>query len=173
MPPCRFVPCEGEHTGELGQLPAASLGTSGTIYAYSDKPAIDPAGEIAGFCDSTDAWLPLVCTMNVTVATEAARNLFGWMHTQAEDLFGMPFWNTEFGVTLRKALRTMRTETITVSVSQLTQGRSSSQNGFRARKSPSRRPPTSAATRKPKSITIWSGTRVASRSHPVRKRARA
>jgi len=63
----------------------ASLGTSGTIYAYSGKPVIDPAGEIAGFCDSTDAWLPLVCTMNVTVATEAARNLFGWSHAQFEE----------------------------------------------------------------------------------------
>jgi xylulokinase len=63
----------------------ASLGTSGTLYAYSPKPVIDPAGEIAGFCDSTDAWLPLVCTMNVTVATEAARNLFGWSHAQLEE----------------------------------------------------------------------------------------
>ena len=63
----------------------ASLGTSGTIYAYSDKPVVDPEGEIAGFCDSTDAWLPLVCTMNVTVATEAARNLFGWSHAQLEE----------------------------------------------------------------------------------------
>src|SRR5208283_3020237 len=35
----------------------ASLGTSGTIYAYSEKPVIDAGGEIAGFCDSTDAWL--------------------------------------------------------------------------------------------------------------------
>ena len=63
----------------------ASLGTSGTIYAYSDKPVIDPSGEIAGFCDSTDAWLPLVCTMNVTVATEATRDLFGWSHAQLEE----------------------------------------------------------------------------------------
>jgi xylulokinase len=62
----------------------ASLGTSGTIYANSDKPVIDDGGDIAGFCDSTDAWLPLVCTMNVTVATEAARHLFGWSHEQAE-----------------------------------------------------------------------------------------
>jgi xylulokinase len=60
----------------------ASLGTSGTIYAYSEKPVVDPAGEVAGFCDSTDAWLPLVCTMNVTVATEATRELFGWSHAQ-------------------------------------------------------------------------------------------
>jgi D-xylulose kinase len=63
----------------------ASLGTSGTIYAYSDKPVIDPGGEIAGFCDSTDAWMPLVCTMNVTVATEAVRALFGWSHAQLEE----------------------------------------------------------------------------------------
>ena len=63
----------------------ASLGTSGTIYAYSEQPVIDPEGDIAGFCDSTDAWLPLVCTMNVTVATEAARNLFGWSHAQMEE----------------------------------------------------------------------------------------
>ncbi len=63
----------------------ASLGTSGTIYAYSEKPVVDSGGEIAGFCDSTDAWLPLVCTMNVTVATEAARNLFGWSHAQLEE----------------------------------------------------------------------------------------
>jgi len=69
----------------------ASLGTSGTIYAYSEKPVIDPAGEIAGFCDSTDAWLPLVCTMNVTVATEAMRNLFGWSHAQLEEaIHGVP-----------------------------------------------------------------------------------
>ena len=63
----------------------ASLGTSGTIYAYSEKPVIDPGGEVAGFCDSTDAWLPLVCTMNVTVATEAARKLFGWSHAQLDE----------------------------------------------------------------------------------------
>ncbi|MEM2914461.1 MAG: xylulokinase [Candidatus Bathyarchaeia archaeon] len=54
----------------------ASFGTSGTIYAYSDVPVVDPVGEIAAFCDSTNAWLPLLCTMNVTVATEFVRNLF-------------------------------------------------------------------------------------------------
>ena len=54
----------------------ASLGTSGTIYACSDKPIIDPKGEIAAFCDSTGKWLPLLCVMNVTVSTELTRNLF-------------------------------------------------------------------------------------------------
>ncbi len=55
----------------------ASFGTSGTLYGVSDSPAIDENGEVAAFCDSTDKWLPLVCTMNVTVVTEQARELFG------------------------------------------------------------------------------------------------
>lgn len=54
----------------------ASLGTSGTIYAYSNAPVIDPKGEVAAFCSSSGGWLPLVCTMNVTVATELVRHLF-------------------------------------------------------------------------------------------------
>lgn len=62
----------------------ASLGTSGTLFSYSDTPIIDPEGEVAAFCDSTDGWLPLVCTMNVTVATEQVRHLFGWDHARAE-----------------------------------------------------------------------------------------
>src|ERR1043165_9026334 len=35
----------------------ASSGTSGTIYACAEKP-VDPQGEIAAFCDSTNRWLP-------------------------------------------------------------------------------------------------------------------
>lgn len=59
-----------------------SLGTSGTIYAYSDRPVIDPRGEVAGFCDSTGGWLPLVCTMNVTIATEAMGRALGLSHRE-------------------------------------------------------------------------------------------
>ena len=58
----------------------ASFGTSGTIYACAEKPVVDPKGEIAAFCDSTNRWLPLLCTMNVTVATEMVREDFGWSH---------------------------------------------------------------------------------------------
>lgn len=54
-----------------------SLGTSGTVYAYSDKPVIDPIGEIAAFCSSTGGWLPLMCTMNCTVTTELMRGVMG------------------------------------------------------------------------------------------------
>ncbi len=63
----------------------ASLGTSGTIFACADRPVVDPAGEIAAFCDSNDRWLPLLCTMNVTVATEAFAKLFGWGHRRLDD----------------------------------------------------------------------------------------
>jgi xylulokinase len=62
----------------------ASLGTSGTIFACADQPLIDPQGEIAAFCDSADHWMPLLCTMNVTVATEAFRKLFGWDHAKMD-----------------------------------------------------------------------------------------
>ncbi|HTD85543.1 MAG TPA: xylulokinase [Candidatus Binatia bacterium] len=62
----------------------ASFGTSGTIYACADKPVVDPIGEIAAFCDSTNRWLPLLCTMNVTVATELMRNYLGWTHEKLD-----------------------------------------------------------------------------------------
>jgi xylulokinase len=52
-----------------------SLGTSGTVYAFSAKPAIDPSGQIAAFCSSNGGWLPLMCTMNCTVSTELTRRV--------------------------------------------------------------------------------------------------
>jgi xylulokinase len=58
----------------------ASFGTSGTIYACSEKPIVDPKGEVAAFCDATGRWLPLICTMNVTVATEMVRRRFELDH---------------------------------------------------------------------------------------------
>jgi xylulokinase len=59
---------------------SASFGTSGTIYAHSAKSVVDPQGEIAAFCSSTGGWLPLLCTMNVTLVTEQIRQLFNWDH---------------------------------------------------------------------------------------------
>lgn len=58
----------------------ASFGTSGTIYACADRPVVDPRGEIAAFCSSSGAWLPLLCTMNVTTVTERVRGLLGMDH---------------------------------------------------------------------------------------------
>ena len=54
-----------------------SLGTSGTLYGYSDAPVVDPSGRLAAFCSSTGGWLPLLCTMNCTVASERTRALLG------------------------------------------------------------------------------------------------
>lgn len=63
-----------------------SLGTSGTVYAYSGRPFVDPEGEIAAFCDSTGGWLPLLCTMNVTNTTEIVKALFGLDNARLERL---------------------------------------------------------------------------------------
>lgn len=90
---------------EEGRL-AMSLGTSGTLFAYSGVPVVDPAGAWAAFCSSTGGWLPLICTMNCTVATEQVARTFGFStregdaHLQAtppgaDGLVMLPFLNGE------------------------------------------------------------------------------
>jgi xylulokinase len=53
-----------------------SLGTSGTLYGFSETPLADPKNGLSGFNSSTGGYLPLLCTMNCTVATEETRRLF-------------------------------------------------------------------------------------------------
>ncbi len=68
-------------TGNVSSgVATASFGTSGTIYAYNEAPVVDPNGEIAAFCDSTNGYLPLLCTMNVTTVSEHFRQLFSLDH---------------------------------------------------------------------------------------------
>jgi xylulokinase len=55
-----------------------SLGTSGTLFAHADHAVVDDAGRWAAFCSSTGAWLPLICTMNCTVATDTVARAFGF-----------------------------------------------------------------------------------------------
>lgn len=64
----------GTGTNTDGSI-TVSLGTSGTLYGFSSKPIVDPDGNLAAFCSSTGGWLPLLCTMNCTVATELSRAL--------------------------------------------------------------------------------------------------
>ena len=52
-----------------------SLGTSGTLYAYADQPRISAQPSVATFCSSSGGWLPLICTMNLTNANGAIRDL--------------------------------------------------------------------------------------------------
>lgn len=56
---------------------ALSLGTSGTAYTVSEDPACDPSGQVAGFCDATGRYLPLVCTLNATRVTDAVAAWLG------------------------------------------------------------------------------------------------
>ncbi|MFC3549886.1 xylulokinase [Lysobacter cavernae] len=90
---------------EAGVL-SMSLGTSGTLFAHADRPVVDADGGWAAFCSSTGGWLPLICTMNCTVATEAVARLFGF-HSRdgdavmaetrpgADGLVMLPFFNGE------------------------------------------------------------------------------
>lgn len=83
-----------------------SLGTSGTLFAWSATPKVDPQGRWAAFCASDGGWLPLVCTMNCTVATEQVSQLLGLPRGQGEALLAasapgadglvlLPFFNGE------------------------------------------------------------------------------
>lgn len=83
-----------------------SLGTSGTLFAYADQPVIDADGAWAAFCSSTGGWMPLICTMNCTVATETAARFFGFNSRDSDAHIGatspgadglslLPFFNGE------------------------------------------------------------------------------
>lgn len=89
----------------LGEL-TASLGTSGTLFAFSDKALIDTQGDLAAFCSSSGGWLPLLCTMNCTIATEQIRKLLkinegsldklaGKIAIGADGVLTLPFYNGE------------------------------------------------------------------------------
>jgi xylulokinase len=91
-----------------------SLGTSGTLFAFADAPVVDPKGLVAAFCSSTGGWLPLVCTMNCTVATELTRALLslpvaeldglaGSVPAGSDGLLTFPFYSGERTPNLPKA----------------------------------------------------------------------
>ncbi len=54
-----------------------SLGTSGTAFAVSTTPAMDPTGLVAGFADATGNFLPLVCTLNAARILTSTAGLLG------------------------------------------------------------------------------------------------
>ncbi len=53
-----------------------SLGTSGTLFGFSEKCISDSKNRLAAFKASSGGYLPLLCTMNCTVASEQFRALF-------------------------------------------------------------------------------------------------
>jgi xylulokinase len=54
-----------------------SLGTSGTVFAVTEHATADPTGQIAGFCDATGRYLPLVCTLNAARVLTTTAGLLG------------------------------------------------------------------------------------------------
>jgi xylulokinase len=94
-------------TGNVGPgMLTMSLGTSGTLFACADQPMVDDRAGWAAFCSSTGAWLPLICTMNCTVATENVARAFGFdsrdgdavlqgTRPGADGLGMLPFFNGE------------------------------------------------------------------------------
>lgn len=64
-------------TGNIAPgLITMSLGSSGTVYAFAEQASVSDQPSVAAFCSSSGGWLPLICTMNLTNATGAIRELF-------------------------------------------------------------------------------------------------
>jgi len=82
-----------------------SLGTSGTVFGHTNKQ-VDTAQfpDLNAFCSSSNGYLPLVSTMNVTTANNQILNLMGQdishfdlllqqSRVGAEGLLSLPFYN--------------------------------------------------------------------------------
>lgn len=59
-----------------------SLGTSGTVFAVTDRPVRDESGTVAGFADAAGGFLPLVATLNVARSLDAIAALLGVDHAE-------------------------------------------------------------------------------------------
>lgn len=62
-----------------------SLGTSGTAYTFLEEPYVDPAGEIATFCDSTGHYLPLLCVSNMANGYNSVLERFALSHGEFDE----------------------------------------------------------------------------------------
>ncbi len=82
----------GDNAGAALGLEAApgdvvvSIGTSGTVFAVSEKRTIDPTGTVAGFADCTGRFLPLVATLNAARVLDAIGRLLGVDHAELSRL---------------------------------------------------------------------------------------
>ena len=82
---------------QAGQ-PVMSLGTSGTVFAVTERPTADATGVVAGFADASGRYLPLAATLNCTLAVD---RVGGWLGldrddvTAAEEVVVLPFLDGE------------------------------------------------------------------------------
>jgi xylulokinase len=63
-----------------------SIGTSGTVFAVTDRPVADETGAVAGFADASGAFLPLVATLNAARVLDRTAALLGVDHAGLGDL---------------------------------------------------------------------------------------
>ncbi|MCF7914349.1 MAG: xylulokinase [Spirochaetaceae bacterium] len=94
-------------TGAVSEgVVTVSLGTSGTIYSFRTQAMVDLKDRLSAFCSSNDGWLPLLCTMNCTVAVEQFRRLLDKSVKETDELvetvppgsdglITLPFFNGE------------------------------------------------------------------------------
>jgi xylulokinase len=68
----------GARTGDV----VVSIGTSGTVFAVTDAPTIDPSGAVAGFADAGGAFLPLVATLNAARILDVIARLLAVDHDE-------------------------------------------------------------------------------------------
>ncbi len=69
----------------LGAVPGdivVSLGTSGTVFAVTEKTSEDPTGIVAGFASASGEFLPLVCTLNAARVLDAFARVLGVDHDE-------------------------------------------------------------------------------------------
>jgi len=82
----------GDNAGAALGLGAAagdvvvSIGTSGTVFAVTERPVTDPSGTVAGFADATGNFLPLVATLNAARVLDAVAGLLGVTHDELGEL---------------------------------------------------------------------------------------
>jgi len=88
-PECRIDAGTGDNmygavgTGNVKEgIVTISLGTSGTAYTFLKQPFVDPTGEIAGFCDSTGHYLPLLCVSNLANGYNDILKLYNLSHQE-------------------------------------------------------------------------------------------
>lgn len=85
-------PGAGDNAGAAFGLGASigdvvvSIGTSGTVFAVTDKAIVDPSGAVAGFADATGNYLPLVATLNAARILDSIAGLLGVSHEELGEL---------------------------------------------------------------------------------------
>jgi xylulokinase len=68
--------------GATGGDVVVSLGTSGTVFAVTDRPVRDASGTVAGFADAAGGFLPLVATLNAARSLDAIAAVLGVDHAE-------------------------------------------------------------------------------------------